>query len=438
MAHSQKAVHCSVLTVFPQLYDPFLSTSIIARARERALVTFDIDSFFSFVDPGTRIDAPTFGHGPGMLIKPTVVEQAISAKEAKHGSAVRVFFSPHGQLLDQKLLQELAKQVEVKKHLLLAAARYEGMDARVEEEYADFTISIGNFVLMGGDVPAMLLLEGFLRLVPGLIGKQESVKNDSFTGAFTDYPEYTEPVLWRNHAVPDIVRSGDHKKLHAWRMAQAARRTVQHHFSWLRRHQLSSEEKQLVQQIVPPHYVALLHNDIVVDTNGRIGNTSVTSMDIHDIARSSKTYGVKNFFLVTELVDQQRVATMLLDFWQQGEGISYNQNRHEALKSTMVTPTLDDVISAITQKEGQKPLLVATSARIHEKNKEKLISYSEQAKLWSAKQPILLLFGTGKGMAQSVLERADFLLPPLNGLTDFNHLSVRSAVAVILDRLIGI
>lgn len=429
-------MNISIISVFPKLYAPFLETSLIKRAREQNLVQFDLADFFSFVAPKERIDAPTFGHGAGMLIKPEVVQKAIEAQEAAHGKAYKIFFSPHGKKLDQKLLQEIAGHANQKKHLMLVPARYEGMDARVEEVYADQIISVGDFVLMGGDLPAMILLEGFLRLIPGVVGKQESVAADSFSGPFVDYPEYTAPVTWKGKEVPEVVRSGNHAEITKWRAQQALMRTVYHHFEWLRSHALSSKQKELVQHAVPPHYVALMHNEVVVGDGDRVGNTSVTSIDIHDIARSSKTYGIKHYFLVTDLLDQQKIVRKLLDFWQTGGGVEYNASRHTAVKQVDLMNNLDAVIAAIEHKEGSKPLLVATSARAVAGKAS--ITYHDQETVWQSKRPVLLIFGTGKGLAQELLDHCDYILVPVEGLTEYNHLSVRSAVAIIMDRWLGL
>ena len=181
-------MNVSLLTVFPELYEAFLKTSLMQRAQEHAIVHYDVASFFSYVQPKERIDAPTFGHKAGMLIKPDVIEKAINDKEAKYGPAFKIFFSPQGQKLDQRLLQHIAQKALERKHLLLVASRYEGIDERVEQKYADLTISVGDFVVMAGDLPAMLFLEGLIRLLPGVVGKQESVEHESFSGSFVDYP----------------------------------------------------------------------------------------------------------------------------------------------------------------------------------------------------------------------------------------------------------
>ena len=422
--------------MFPHLYKPFLETSLIKRAQDQKLVEFNLADFFSFVAPKERIDAPTFGHGAGMLIKPEVVQKAIEAHEQSYGPAYKIFFSPHGKKLDQKLLQEIAAQANEKKHLMLLPARYEGMDARVEQEYADQIISIGDFVLMGGDLPAMILLEGLLRLIPGVVGKTESVAADSFSGPLVDYPEYTMPVVWKGHEVPEVIRSGDHKKIAQWRMHQALERTVTGHFEWARSFTMSGSQKELVAHAIPAHYLVLMHNQVIVADGNRVGNTSVTSLDIHDIARSARTYGIRNYFIVTDLLDQQKIVRKLLDFWQTGYGVEYNASRHDAVKSVELKDSLESVVEKIAKKEGQRPLIIATSAKATDH--QALITFFDQQKVWESKRPVLIILGTGQGLDSQVLQQADFLLTPVQGLTDYNHLSVRSAAAIILDRWLGL
>lgn len=430
-------MNISILSVFPQIYDQFLSTSLIARAQEQGLVTIHRTSFFSYAEPKERIDAPSFGHGAGMLIRPDVVQKAVDDIEQKQGKAFKIFFSPHGKKLDQPLLKEISTKIQETKHLMLIAGRYEGMDARVEQIYADELISIGDFVLMGGDIPAMVLLEGLLRLIPGVVGKQESIEKESFSGAFVDYPEFTAPVVWKGLEVPAVVRSGNHAELRSWRMQQAVKRTIAHHTDWLKSTPLTSEEKAVVKEAIPAHYLILTHADVLIGRQEKqVGTTSVTSLDIHDIARSCATYGIKSYFIVTPLKDQQAVVNVLLDFWQKGVGVEYNKNRHQAVKSVSVKQSVEEAISAIEQAEGIKPILIATSAR--EVAQEKRISFSDQGAVWGLARPIVFIFGTGQGLTPEFINRCDYLLPPVLGLTNFNHLSVRSAVAVILDRWLGL
>lgn len=427
-------MNISIISVFPQLYDSFLSTSLVKRASEKSLIFPEAVSFLSYVEPKERIDAPAFGPGAGMLIKPEVVQKALENLEGRKGRALRIFFSPHGKLLDQSLLTSLAERAQTLGHLMLVAGRYEGMDARVEEEYADEIVSVGNCVLMGGDIPTMMLLEGLLRLVPGVVGKQESVERDSFVGPFVDYPSYTEPVMWHGKEVPAVLRSGNHAAIEAWRRETAVKRSLEGHFSWTRSCELDEDHFDAVAKSLPPHYMVLMHDEIDLGDD-KTGTTSITSIDIHDGARSARTYGVKNFFLVSSLADQQMIAQTLLDFWTKGAGVEYNPHRHDAVSRVRVTSSLSEAIAKIEASEGVRPLVIATSARTLEKHQA--LDYFSQGEVWRQRRPVLLVFGTGKGLAQSALDQVDYVLDPVRGFSDFNHLSVRSAMAIVLDRWFG-
>ena len=390
--------------------------------------------------PKERVDAPTFGHGPGMLIRPEVIERVVEAQdgngESTRRDAFKIFFSPHGKKLTQPLLKEMYTKIMARGgHCMTIAARYEGIDARAEAFYADEIISVGDFVLMGGDLPAMMFLEGLLRLVPGVIGTQESVTEDSFTGPFVDYPHYTAPVEWKGLTVPEVIRSGDHAAMAAWRQNEAVKRTVAHHFDWVRSQKLTQKERALVHEAMPNHYVALMHGGIT-QADGSEGTTSVTSIDIHDLARSAKTFGIEHYFIVTPLLDQQKIVGQLLEFWQEGAGVTYREDRHRALKEVSSVVDLDAVIAAIEKREGKKPVILVTSA-CSGVAEEKNITYYDQEKVWAHKRPTLILFGTGNGLGPSILQRSDYVLVPIEGFSSFNHLSVRSAAAIILDRWLG-
>lgn len=424
----------SIITLFPDLYTAFCRTSILGKAVEKGVISFNVHNMVNVCKPKERVDGPTFGHHAGMIIKPEVIERSLEVVEAEAPS-LRVFFSPRGRKLDQDLVKELSEKAQQKGHITLCAARYEGIDARAEEAYADYLISVGDFVLMGGDLPAQVTLEALARYIPGVVGDLESVERDSFSGPFVDCPAYTAPAVWRDREVPSVMRSGNHKQIEAWCQQQAVRATLVHHFEWLRRHETTGAEQALIRSELPRHYVALMHDEIMLPPD-RVGTTSVTSLDIHDIARSATTYGFSGFFIVTPLVDQQKIVQTLLDFWSKGDGIAYNPDRHTALAHTSIAPSYAEVIEAIEAQEGKKPLVIATSARTY--NSPKMLTYHDQGQVWQQDRPVLFLLGTGRGLAPQVLERADYILVPIASYSSFNHLSVRSAAAIIFDRWLGV
>ena len=180
-------------------------------------------------------------------------------------------------------------------------------------------------------------------------------------------------------------------------------------------------------------YLALLHYP-VYDKDRKVVTTSITNMDIHDIARSARTYGVKRYFVVTPVRTLQALAEKILDHWEHGYGSTYNETRKDALALVTLANDLDSAIQTIQQEAGERPRLVATSARAGARR----VTFAEmRRRVEAANPPLLLILGTGWGLTEEVLERADDILEPIRGVGEYNHLSVRAAAAILLDRLRG-
>ena len=178
--------------------------------------------------------------------------------------------------------------------------------------------------------------------------------------------------------------------------------------------------------------LALVHYP-VVNKNGEVIGSAVTNLDLHDIARAAKTFGVSEYHIVTPFGEQQELVSEIIDHWQIGHGARYNPARKSALEIVRVTESLAGSIDDITARYGCRPLVVTTSARVYDKT----ISYPDLRQQLDQGTPVLLLFGTAHGLAPEVMAAADAVLPPIYGNTDYNHLSVRSAASIILDRLLG-
>jgi hypothetical protein len=178
--------------------------------------------------------------------------------------------------------------------------------------------------------------------------------------------------------------------------------------------------------------IALIHHP-VMNKNAEIIGSAVTNLDIHDIARSAKTYGVANYFISTPYTDQQKLVQELLDHWQTGHGASYNPARKEALGIVRLADSVAEVIVALTEQYGKRPTIVTTSAQAQDNT----VKYQEMRNIIANEQPVLLLFGTAHGLAKEILQLSDATLPPIQGGTGYNHLSVRSAASITLDRLLG-
>lgn len=181
-----------------------------------------------------------------------------------------------------------------------------------------------------------------------------------------------------------------------------------------------------------PLYIGLVHYPVYNRNFQRIAS-AITTLDLHDIARAGRTFGVKCFYVVTPLEDQQSLAGSVLKHWTEGYGSRYNPKRKEAIELVEVLPSIEAAVKEIERKEGAGPILIATDAS----RQENMVSYQEVRSILGGENIVFLLFGTAWGLDSDVLNQADYILEPIVGSTGYNHLSVRTAVAIILDRLAG-
>jgi len=210
-----------VLTIFPALVETFLEESLVGSARERGLLELRAHDLRDYAHDRRRtVDDSPYGGGPGMVMKPEPLCEAIEAIAGEKGpgrQARVLLMSPQGSVLDQRRLEALVQT----QHLVLVCGRYEGIDQRAIDLAVDEEVSIGDYVLCGGEVPAMALVEGLVRLVPGVLGNAESAVQESFGGELLEGPHYTRPPDFRGQRVPDVLLSGDHAAIARWREARA-------------------------------------------------------------------------------------------------------------------------------------------------------------------------------------------------------------------------
>lgn len=215
-----------VVTLFPGLFDAFLRESLIGKALEKDAFQVRLIDIRDFTeDKHHTADDRPFGGGPGMVLKPDPLAKAIGhAREtAPSGSSSRVILlSPAGHPLDQQKVASLSTQT----HLILVCGRYEGVDQRVVDALVDEEISLGDYVLSGGELPAMVLMEAVGRLLPGVVGKMESTEDETFSDGLLEYPHYTRPRVFQGEAVPEVLLSGDHAAIRRWRRRESLRRTL--------------------------------------------------------------------------------------------------------------------------------------------------------------------------------------------------------------------
>ncbi|RIH89137.1 tRNA (guanosine(37)-N1)-methyltransferase TrmD [Calidithermus roseus] len=225
----------TILTLFPNLIRPWLEESLIAKAIERGLLEVEVrDIREHATDKHRTVDDTPYGGGAGMVMRVDVVVKAI---EAAGPADEVILLTPAGQTFNQRMAEELAS----KEHLVLVCGRYEGIDARVEH-FVSREVSIGDYVLMGGELGALVLLEATSRLVPGVIKEAQSHQQDSFTQGLLDYPHYTRPPEFRGLVVPEILTSGHHAKIAEWRRKQALLRTKQRRPDLLERAELTAKD----------------------------------------------------------------------------------------------------------------------------------------------------------------------------------------------------
>lgn len=238
-------LHVELVTLFPDLFDSFLRTSLLGKAIEAGLVAVDRTSPRDFA-PGRHksVDDTPYGGGPGMIFRPDPLAAAIDHAETR-GPAHRVFLSPSGRLFTQAKAAELLQR----QRILFVCGRYEGFDERVADEYAHETLSVGDYVLAGGEIAAALIIEAVARLIPGVLGCSDSTVDESFSAGRLEYPQYTRPPEWRGRAVPEVLLSGDHAQIARWRRKEALRRTQERRPDLLDHHALTSDEVRLAVEL---------------------------------------------------------------------------------------------------------------------------------------------------------------------------------------------
>jgi tRNA (guanine37-N1)-methyltransferase len=211
-----------VLTLFPAMFAGPLDESIIKRARTKGLLDLKVHDLRDWThDRHRTVDDRPFGGGPGMLMKPEPIFEAVESLR-RDGTKV-ILLSPAGRKFDQQIARELAEQ----KDLLLVIGHYEGFDERLRQSLADDELSIGDYVLTNGALPAMVVIDAVTRLLPGVLGDDESSRDESFSHGLLEYPQYTRPAEFRGMKVPDVLISGNHAEIEKWRREQAKLRTKQ-------------------------------------------------------------------------------------------------------------------------------------------------------------------------------------------------------------------
>lgn len=230
-----------ILTLFPEMFEP-IKQSILGRAIEKNLIEINLVNIRDFsTDKHKKVDDTPYGGGAGMVMRPDVVYNAY--KSLKSTSKV-IYLTPQGQELNQEKVLELSQETE----LILLCGHYEGIDQRVLDEIVDEEISIGNYILTGGEIPAMVLVDSVSRYVEGVL-KKESIKEESFSNGILEYPQYTRPEIFNGMEIPEILKSGHHENISKWRRKQALKNTYDKKPNLLENIELTKQDIEYIKQI---------------------------------------------------------------------------------------------------------------------------------------------------------------------------------------------
>jgi tRNA (guanine37-N1)-methyltransferase len=236
-----------IVTIFPEMVEAGLAPGVVGRARQSGLLDIGVHNLRDFTTDRHRVvDDVPFGGGPGMVLKPEPLFAAVERITAERGAADAVLMmSPAGRVFTQADARRLAGLT----HIVVLCGRYEGVDERVREQLATEEISIGDYVLSGGELPALVIVDAVSRLVPGVVGDEQSVEGDSFTRGLLDYPHYTRPADFRGHRVPEVLVSGHHGEIRKWRRREALRRTAERRPELLEAAALDDDERKMLREL---------------------------------------------------------------------------------------------------------------------------------------------------------------------------------------------
>jgi tRNA (guanine37-N1)-methyltransferase len=242
----------NIITIFPSLFDAFKNESMIRIAREKGLFDIRIHDLRNWADNKHRqVDDIPYGGGSGMVMKPDVFYRAVleiggsnDLDELRSSSRI-ILFTPRGRVFNQKMAEEFAHE----KHITMLCGRYEGIDERVHEHIATDEVSIGDFVLNGGEIPAMAVIEATVRLIPGALGAVGSLDEESFTDSLLEYPQYTRPPEFLGWNVPEVLLSGHHAEIAKWRRKERLRATATRRPDLLDKAELNEQDKKFLDEI---------------------------------------------------------------------------------------------------------------------------------------------------------------------------------------------
>lgn len=239
-------IRFDVLSIFPDMFSSPLNYSLLKKAQDKDLIEIFIHNIRDWAEDKHKMtdDAP-YGSGCGMVMKVGPVDKALAAVKKKEMNPLVILMTPQGELFNQRIAAELA----TKRQIVIICGRYEGVDERIRRHLADREISIGDYILTGGELSALILIDAISRFVPGVLGNMRSVEGDSFSDGLLEYPQYTRPADYKGWKVPDVLLSGNHAQIENWRREESLRKTYRRRPDLLRKARLSPTDKEILKKI---------------------------------------------------------------------------------------------------------------------------------------------------------------------------------------------
>ncbi|MBE8162594.1 MAG: tRNA (guanosine(37)-N1)-methyltransferase TrmD [Bdellovibrionaceae bacterium] len=432
----------NIISIFPEMIEQALSCGVVGRGVKNNTLSVNIVNLRDFAtDKYQSVDDKPYGGGDGMLLKPEPMAKALASLGIKNTSTSNaekprshkvVYLSPQGEKWTHNKAQDWAKNCQ---EVTLLCGRYGGLDQRILDLYVDEEVSVGDYVLSGGELPALTLVDSISRFIPGVLGHEDSARKDSFSEYLLEAPQFTRPAVFQSLQVPEVLMSGNHKDIEKYKkdlsisVTQQKRPDLYESYLAFK----NREEKKTCAKALGSLSIALMHNK-VLNKQGEEIITTLTHFDIHDIARSAKTYNLKKYFIVNPVPEQLAFLSRVLDHWRLKR--TKGSNRAQALGLVSGVINFDELLLQFSKK----PFIIFTSAKkiaglpiISVKQvAEKL---QNKVSLQGESKEVLLLLGTGHGLSSSLLDLCDAVLEPIDTGSGFNHLSVRSALSILLDRI---
>jgi tRNA (guanine-N1)-methyltransferase len=394
-------VKITLITAFPDLLRTYLGASILGRGIASGKLCVEVLDLRDFAEGSHRqVDDFSFGGG-GMVLMPEPLLRALERAQGDQKAYV-LYPSPQGTVLHQELVEDIAQQ----QHLVIICGHYEGVDERFVSEYVNLEISMGDFVLTGGELPALALVDALARLIPGVVGREEAVQEDSFYRGMLDNAHYTRPASWRGKTVPSVLTSGNAPAIKQHRRREAALRTLRRRPDVLGRAGIGPYLSHSV-------YAAFISSNACEDAN----------CDLQDIACTCQIFGVRKLLVVAALAEQRKQIKNFTADW------------HDSTAALIkIFPTLQKAVAWVEEKEKERPMTIAVSARGQENETHWL---TLKRRILEMDVSPLFLFGDSN-TPEDVFSGADSVIRPIQREQNHGHpISARITAGIVFDRFFG-